>query len=43
MYIFEALTKIQRNIGRRILSKTTQSNKFERLTKFKIARKIGVV
>lgn len=43
MYIFEALTKIQRNIGRRILSKTTQSNKFERLTKFKVARKIGVV
>lgn len=43
MFTFEVLTKIQRNIGRRILAKATQSNKFEQLTKFKVARKIGVV
>jgi len=37
------LTKIQRNIGRRILARTSQADKFERLKKIKYARKIGVV
>jgi hypothetical protein len=43
MYNFEILTNIQRNIGRRFLAKSTQLNKFERLTTFKAARKIGIV
>ena len=43
MYIFEILTNIQRNIGRRFLAKSTQLNKFERLITFKAARKIGIV
>ncbi|MDG1756142.1 MAG: hypothetical protein P8I43_01905 [Bacteroidia bacterium] len=37
------LTNIQRNIGRRILARTSQADKFERLKKLKYARKIGVV
>tara|TARA_Y100000385_G_scaffold226848_1_gene237587 strand:+ start:2175 stop:2687 length:513 start_codon:yes stop_codon:yes gene_type:complete len=37
------LTNIQRNIGRRILARTSQPEKFERLKKLKYARKIGIV
>ena len=36
------MTNIQRNIGRRILARTSQADKFERLTKLKYARKIGI-
>ena len=37
------MTNIQRNIGRRILARTSQPEKFERLKKLKYARKIGIV
>lgn len=37
------MTNIQRNIGRQILARTSQADKFERLIKLKYARKIGIV